>query len=168
MARSMLSAPAVLRAITAAAVITMLTANPASARPDPAASTGAASAPAGCQAADLGISVPVAIAGDPDEGMGKRAWNIVFRNTSKAACSLRGWPRIAVHATGGKPVATTVSDVNYSNLVVVPDTEVVLRARAERHRHGPVRDRPRRMRRPLDPPADAAGRGKRVQPGDGR
>ena len=37
MARSALNAPAVLRAITAAAVITMLTANPASARPDPAA-----------------------------------------------------------------------------------------------------------------------------------
>ena len=126
MARSTLNAPAVLRAITAAAVVALLTASPASARPDPAASTGAASATAGCQAADLGISVPAAIAGDPDEGMGKRAWNIVFRNTSKAACSLRGWPRIAVRATGGKPVATSVSDVNYSNLAVVPDTEVIL------------------------------------------
>jgi len=126
MARSMLNAPAVLRAITAAAVVVILTASPASARPDPAASTRAASAPAGCQAADLGISVPTAIAGDPDEGMGKRAWNIVFRNTAKAACSLRGWPRIAVRTIGGKPVATTVSDVNYSNLAVVPDTEVVL------------------------------------------
>ena len=126
MARSMPHAPAILRAIMAAAVVALLTANPASARPDPAASTGAASAPAGCQAADLSISVPAAVAGDPDEGMGKRAWNIVFRNTSKAVCSLRGWPRIAVRTAGGKPVATTVSDVNYSNLAVVPDTEIVL------------------------------------------
>jgi len=129
MARSTLSATAVLRAIAAAVVIAVLAANPASARPAPAANTRAGSAPvlpARCQAADLGISVPAAIAGDPDEGMGKRAWNIVFRNTSKAACSLRGWPRIVVHAAGGKPAATTVTDVNYSNLAVIPDAEVVL------------------------------------------
>jgi hypothetical protein len=126
MVRSTLRAPAVLRAITAAAVVAVLTAGPASARPNPVAHTGAGSAPARCQAADLGISVPAAIAGDPDEGMGKRAWNIVFRNTSQAACGLRGWPRITVHTAGGKAVATTVSDVNYSNLAVVPDTGIVL------------------------------------------
>jgi hypothetical protein len=123
---STLKAPAVLRAITAAVAVVVLTAGPASARPDPVARAGAGSAPAGCQASDLGIRVPVAIAGDPDEGMGKRAWNIVFRNTSKAACSLRGWPRILVRATGGKTVATAVSDVDYSNLAAVPDTEIVL------------------------------------------
>ncbi|HEV3294935.1 MAG TPA: DUF4232 domain-containing protein, partial [Streptosporangiaceae bacterium] len=81
-----------------------------------------------CQATDLGISVPTAIAGDPDEGMGKRAWNIVFRNTSKTACSLHGWPRIVVRATTGKAVATTVSRVNYSNLASIPDTQIVLTA----------------------------------------
>jgi hypothetical protein len=127
MARSTLKAPSVLRAITAAAAVVVLTAGPASARPDLAsAGTRASSAPAGCQSSDLGISVPSAIAGDPDEGMGKRAWNIVFRNTSKAACSLRGWPRIVVHTTGGKTVATAVKDVDYSNLAIVPDTEIVL------------------------------------------
>jgi hypothetical protein len=95
MPRSALNAPAVLRAITAAVAVVILAAGPASARPDPSAGPAARPAPATCQAADLGISVPAAIAGDPGEGMGKRAWNIVFRNTSKAACSLRvsiqGW-----------------------------------------------------------------------------
>jgi len=128
MARSTLRAPALLRAITAAAAVVVLTAGPASARPDPSAGFRARPAPAPCRAADLGISVPAAIAGDPDRGMGKRAWNIVFRNTSKAACSLRGWPRIVVHAASGKTVATVVSEVDYSNLAAVPDTEVVLSA----------------------------------------
>ena len=60
--------------------------------------------------------------------MGKRAWNIVFRNTSKTTCSLRGWPQIVVRTTAGKTVATTVSKVNYSNLAPVPDTKIVLPA----------------------------------------
>jgi Protein of unknown function (DUF4232) len=127
MTLSTLKAPAVLRTITAAAAIVVLTAGAASARPDRAvASPGADSAPVGCQASDLGISVPAAIAGDPDEGMGKRAWNIVFRNTSKAACSLSGWPRIVVRGPGGKTVATAVRDVRYSNLAVVSDSRIVL------------------------------------------
>ena len=53
----------------------------------------------------------------------------MFRNTAKAACSLRGWPRIVVRTLAGKTVATTVSQVNYSNLAAVPDTEIVLSAR---------------------------------------
>ena len=126
MARSTLRAPAILRAITAAAAVVVLTAGPASARPDPVAGPRARPAPASCRAADLGISVPLAIAGDPDRGMGKRAWNIVFRNTSHATCSLRGWPRIVVRTPAGKTVATAVREVNYSNLAAVPDTEVVL------------------------------------------
>ena len=89
MVLSTLKAPAVLRTITAAVAVVVLSALPTSARSDPVASSGTCSAPAGCQASDLGISVPVSIAGDPDEGMGKRAWNIVFRNTSQAACSPR-------------------------------------------------------------------------------
>jgi Domain of unknown function (DUF4232) len=128
MPRSVLNAPAVLRAIAAAVTVVVLAAGPASARPDPSAGPGARPVPAACQAADLGISVPGAIAGDPAEGMGKRAWNIVFRNSSKTACSLRGWPEIVVHAAGGTTVATTVSDVNYSNLAAVPVTQVVLAA----------------------------------------
>jgi Protein of unknown function (DUF4232) len=70
--------------------------------------------------------VPSAINGDPDQGMGKRAWNIVFRNVSQAACSLRGWPQITVRGTAGRPVTTTVSKVTYSNLASVPDTRIVL------------------------------------------
>ena len=128
MARSTLRTPAVLRAITAAAAVVILTAGPVSARPDPVAGLRASPAPAPCQAADLGISVPSAVAGDPDRGMGKRAWNIVFRNTSKATCSLRGWPRIVVRTRAGKTIATTVSDVNYSNLAPVPDTRIELSA----------------------------------------
>ena len=128
MARSTLRAPSLLRAITAAAAVVALTAAPASARPGSLAGPKAHLTPAPCRVADLGISVPAAIAGDPDRGMGKRAWNIVFRNTAKAACSLRGWPQIVVHAASGKTVATAVSEVEYSNLAAVPDTEIVLSA----------------------------------------
>ena len=126
MARSAPRIPAVLRAITAAVAVMVLTAGPVSALPDPSAGPLARAAPAPCQATDLGISVPAAIAGDPVEGMGKRAWNIVFRNTSKTACSLGGWPQIVVRATTGRTVATKVTTVTYSNLAVVPDTEVVV------------------------------------------
>ena len=128
MARRTLKTPAVLRAITAAVAVVVLSAGPASARPDRSVGPGVQPAPALCQAADLAISVPAAIAGDPAEGMGKRAWNIVFRNTSKTACSLRGWPQIVVRTATGRTVATTVSKVNYSNLAVVPDTEIVVPA----------------------------------------
>jgi hypothetical protein len=58
--------------------------------------------------------------------MGKQAWNIVFRDISPASCSLHGWPRIAVRTAAGAAVPTTVSDVNYSNLAVIPDTRIVL------------------------------------------
>jgi Domain of unknown function (DUF4232) len=126
MARRTLRTPVVLRAITAALAVVVLTAGPVSARPDPAAGPVAHPAPAPCQAADLAISVPDAIAGDPAEGMGKRAWNIEFRNTSTTACSLRGWPQIAVRTPTGRTVATTVSKVNYSNLATIPDTEIVV------------------------------------------
>ncbi len=126
MARRLFKAPAILRAITAAVAVVALAAGPASARSGVVAGAAAAPSPASCQPSDLGINVPVAIAGDPDEGMGKRAWNIVFRNTSKTTCSLRGWPRIVVRTTAGKTVATTVSNVNYSNLAPVPAAGIVL------------------------------------------
>jgi Protein of unknown function (DUF4232) len=131
MARSTRKSPGVLWAITAAIAVVVLTAGPASAQSTAVTSAAAPAAPAAptlarCQARDLGISVPGAIAGDPDEGMGKRAWNIVFRNISKTECALRGWPQIVVRTTAGKTVATTVSKVDYSNLAQVPDTKVVL------------------------------------------
>ena len=95
MARRTLKAPAVLRAITAAVAVVVLTAGPASARSAVSTDAAVPASPASCQPADLGISVPSAIAGDPDEGMGKRAWNIVFRNTSKTtarcAAGRRSW-----------------------------------------------------------------------------
>ncbi|HJZ27774.1 MAG TPA: hypothetical protein VJ370_15970, partial [Streptosporangiaceae bacterium] len=71
MARSALKAPAVLRAITAAVAVVVLTAGPASARSAVSTDAAAPASPGPCQPADLGISVPNAIAGDPDEGMGK-------------------------------------------------------------------------------------------------
>ena len=59
--------------------------------------------------------------------MGNRAWNVVFRNTSRDSCRLRGWPRIAVRTSAGKPVPTTVSDVTSSNLAVIQVATIVLR-----------------------------------------
>jgi Protein of unknown function (DUF4232) len=112
-------------AATVAVVALATAAGPASARPEPLAGRHAGAAQ--CQASDLRISVPSAIKGDPARGMGKQDWNLLFLNTSSTACSLGGWPRIAVHTTKGKTVATTVTDVQSSNLAVVPDTPVVLR-----------------------------------------
>jgi hypothetical protein len=114
-------------AITVVVAVVALTASPASARPS--ASRLAAPADPGtarCQADDLRISVPSAIRGDPAEGMGKRTWNVVFRNIAGTACSLRGWPRIVVRTTAGKTVATAISDVKYSNLALIPDAQIVL------------------------------------------
>ena len=126
MARNTLRPPQLVRALIAAVAVVILTAGPASARPDPLAGPRAHPATSPCRSADLDISVPSAITGDPDVGMGKRAWNIVFRNVSATACALRGWPRIAVRTTAGKPVRTAVSTVTYSNLASVPDTRIVL------------------------------------------
>lgn len=138
MARSTLKLRNVLEAMTAAVAVIMLSANPVSAQPaisgsaaarfTASASYGAfvSSGPAACQPADLHISVPAAITGDPAEGMGKQAWNLVFRNTAGTACSLRGWPHIVVRTPAGKPVVTTISDVKFSNLALVPDAEIVV------------------------------------------
>ncbi len=137
MARRTLKAPALLRVITAAVAVVVLSVGPAAAQSvtGKAAVNGAikgtakgSASLASCQAADLRISLPTAISGDPDVGMGKRSWNIVFRNISKTACTLHGWPQIVVHATGGKTVATTVSRVDFSNLAPVPDTKIALPA----------------------------------------
>lgn len=110
----------VLWAITAVAAIVTLTAGPASVA-SPRSDT------AGCRASDLRISVPAAVRGDPAEGMGKHAWNVIFRNIASTACSLRGWPHVVVRTATGKTVVTRISDVRFSNLALVPDARIVLR-----------------------------------------
>jgi hypothetical protein len=115
-------------AIAAAVAVVVSAAGPASAQPSTSGPAGSAgSGTAVCQPGDLRISVPAAIQGDPAEGMGKQAWNMVFRDIAGTACSLRGWPRIVVRTTAGKAVVTTVSDVTFSNLALVPDAQIVLR-----------------------------------------
>ncbi len=126
MARITLTPPVAVRAMTAVAAALLFAAGLASAQPASAAPAAAQSAAAACQAADLSITIPAAIEGDPDRGMGKRAWNIVFRNTSQASCHLRGWPRIAVRTSAGKTIPTTVSDVTSSNLAVIQVASIVL------------------------------------------
>jgi Protein of unknown function (DUF4232) len=79
-----------------------------------------------CQADNLRISVPIAVPGDPAEGMGKQAWNVFFRDDGGTACSLRGWPQVMVHTSSGKTMASRISDVLYSNLAIVPDAKIVL------------------------------------------
>jgi hypothetical protein len=80
-----------------------------------------------CAPGQLSITVPAAIAGDPSEGMGNRAWNIVLRNVSAhAACSLLGWPQISVRTRAGRSVTTRVTDVTFSNLGPVPDQRIAL------------------------------------------
>ena len=123
MARSTRPPRLALCAITATVAVVVLAAGPASARPYPLGDRHVAQ----CQARDLSISVPAAIKGDPARGMGKQDWNVLFRNTSGTACSLGGWPRIAVHTAAGKTVATKVTDAQSSNLAVVPDTPITLR-----------------------------------------
>jgi cell division septation protein DedD len=121
-------------AVTAAVAVAVLAAAPASAsQAAPAtpvtqvtqAKPGPARA-AACQAAGLQVSVPAAIAGDPTQGMGTRAWNILFRNTGHTSCDLRGWPGVQVSTAAGKKVATNISHVSFSNLSSVPAADVVL------------------------------------------
>ena len=115
-------------AVTASVAIVTLTTGQASAWTSASGSAASAhSAPARCQASELRISVPAAISGDPAEGMGKHAWNVVFRNIAGTTCSLRGWPRVMVQTTTGKAVPASIGDVRFSNLAVVPASPVVLR-----------------------------------------
>ncbi len=125
MARSPLKPRGAVWAVTAAMAVAVLTAAPAAARPAAPDKPGPAS-PAACQAADLNIGVPAAIPGDPAEGMGTRAWNIVFRDIGRTSCYLRGWPGVQVSTTGGKHVAAMISDVSFSNMAPVPVADVVL------------------------------------------
>lgn len=127
MARRTLSPRAALWVITAAVALITLSTVPASALPAaPGPSAFPRTAVAACRASDLRIGVPAAIQGDPAEGMGKHAWNLVLRDIASTACSLRGWPQLAVRTTAGKTVVTRIDDVRFSNLAVVPDTPIVL------------------------------------------
>ena len=112
--------------IAAVAAVTLSTV-PASALPSaPGPSASPRAGTAACRASELRISVPAAIQGDPAEGMGKHAWNLVFRDIGSTACSLRGWPQLAVRTTAGKTVVTSIDDVRFSNLAVLPDALIVL------------------------------------------
>ena len=127
MARRTFPPRAALWVITAAVAVATLSAVPASALPPASrASASPRADAAACRASDLRISAPAAIQGDPAEGMGKQAWNLVFRDIASTACSLHGWPQLAVRTTAGKIVVTRISDVEFSNLAVIPDTPVVL------------------------------------------
>ena len=127
MARGTLPPHAPWWAITVAVAVVALSAVPASALPSASgASATPRTSPVACRANDLNISVPAAIAGDPAEGMGKQAWNLVFRDIAGTACSLRGWPQLAVRTTAGKKVVTRIDDVGFSNIAVVPAAPIVL------------------------------------------
>ena len=128
MVRGALPLRAVLWAVTASVAIAALTTGQASAWTSvPGSAAARRSSPARCQPGELRISVPAAIPGDPAEGMGKHAWNVVFRNIASTTCSLRGWPRIMVRTTTGKAVPASISEVRFGNLAPIPDSPVVLR-----------------------------------------
>jgi hypothetical protein len=95
---------------------------PALAAPPAAAGAGPA-----CGPAQLRITAPASIAGDPGAGLGRTSWNIVLRNRSDASCSLRGWPGLSVRRASGAPVPTRVADVRASNLRAVPVADLNLR-----------------------------------------
>ena len=60
--------------------------------------------------------------------MGNRAGDVVFRNTSRDSCRLRGWPRIAVRTElANRSPTPMVSDVTSSNLAVIQVATIVLR-----------------------------------------
>jgi len=85
-----------------------------------------AGGPGACGPAQLRVSVPEQIPGDPQRGMDKQSWNIVLRNTGTVSCSLRGWPVITARATGGRAVPMAVRDATFSNLATVPERQVIL------------------------------------------
>src|SRR5258708_38730108 len=89
----------------------------ATVRPAGPAGTGGAAA---CGPAQLRVSVPEQIPGDPQRGMDKQSWNIVLRDTGAVPCSLRGWPAIAARASNGRAVPLAVRGAAFSNLAAVP------------------------------------------------
>ncbi len=120
--KSNLSVPLALTAATASVLALTMITGPALARTSAASQQDRA-----CAASQLGMTVPRAIAGDPAAGMGRLAWNIVLRNTSKAACSLAGWPVLSV-TSAGRRVALASADVSFSNLATVRPQVMALAA----------------------------------------
>jgi hypothetical protein len=102
-----------------------MAASPAWARPAGAGTWRLAAA--GCRPGQLRISVPAAVAGDPDAAPAQLVWNVVLRNGGRSSCSLRGWPGLMIRRPAGRAVAVTVTDVRFSNLAHVPVSRVVLR-----------------------------------------
>jgi len=95
----------------------------ASARAPGQPGTGGAAA---CGPAQLRISVPAQIPGDPQRGMDKQSWNIVLRDTGPAPCTLRGWPELTARSGSGRAVPLAVRDAGFSNLAAVPERRIVL------------------------------------------
>ena len=83
-------------------------------------------AAAACRPGELRISIPAAIAGDPDAEPAQLVWNVVLRNSGKSSCSLRGWPGMMVRGPSGRVIGAKVTDVRFSNLAAVPVSQVVL------------------------------------------
>jgi hypothetical protein len=81
---------------------------------------------AACGPAQLRISVPEQIPGDPQRGMDKQWWNIVARNAGPVSCSLRGWPVLTARAGTGRALPLAVRDVAFSNFAAVPERQAVL------------------------------------------
>ena len=98
----------------------------------PAGATVLAAGPAGtggvaaCGPAQLRISVPEQIPGDPPRGMDRQSWNILLRNTGTVSCSLHGWPAITARASDGRAVPLAVRHAGFSNLAAVPERQVIL------------------------------------------
>ena len=109
-----------------AAVVLTAGAGPAGAAAVRTAGPTGAGSVAACGPAQLRVSVPEQIPGDPQRGMDKQSWNIVLRNTGTMSCSLRGWPALTARAAGGRAVPLAVHDAAVSNLAAVPEQQVIL------------------------------------------
>jgi Protein of unknown function (DUF4232) len=115
----------VLCVTAAVSVAVAMAAGPAWARP--AGGNAPRLAAAACRPGQLRISIPAAIAGDPDAAPAQLVWNVVLRNPGRSLCSLRGWPGMLVRRSSGRAAAATVTDVRFSNLAYIPAKRVVLR-----------------------------------------
>ncbi|MGO8883201.1 MAG: DUF4232 domain-containing protein [Streptosporangiaceae bacterium] len=97
---------------------------PSSAAPTPTASPSAGHPPSGvtsCAQVHLHISGP-RLRGDTMPGP---VAIIVFRNTAKTACSLKGWPKVAL--LGPRPGVVPVRDMTATGAWAMGVTRVVLR-----------------------------------------
>jgi hypothetical protein len=108
-------------------MVAALAVAPAVARASSASRAGAGSGHfRACAAAQLRLTVPASIGGDPAAGMGNLAWNILLRNAGRTTCSLTGWPAMQVRDPNGKLAAITTSDVAFGNLGPIAARRVLL------------------------------------------